>query len=257
MAPIGPAHSLSAGLYARAGKDLSGGMTSGIDFAQTIEGATLARADIEALSGAGGRAVHLVDCDLDEAELAGLDLAGWRFERCSLRRADMSKTRLERSQWLSCRGPFTAFFNADLTDATLRSCDFNNGNFRHARLTSTRLTGCKLTGADLSEARVIDIAWEEVLLSGAKLAGLDLRKHHLRRLDFGQADLRKADLREVVFEACSLRDAMLAGARFDRADLRGADLGGLRLVDAGLFRGATISREQAAQLLAELGLKLG
>jgi len=32
---------------------------------------------------------------------------------------------------------------------------------------------------------------------------------------------------------------------------------GLRLVDAALFRGATISRERAAQLLAELGLKLG
>ena len=31
-------------------------------------------------------------------------------------------------------------------------------------------------------------------------------------------------------------------------------LGGLRLVDAGLFRGATISREQAGQLLGELGL---
>jgi uncharacterized protein YjbI with pentapeptide repeats len=95
------------------------------------------------------------------------------------------------------------------------------------------------------------------LLAGAKLAGLSFRKQHLRRLDFSQADLRKADLRDVTFEACSLRDALLAGARFDKADLRGADLGGLRLVDAALFRGATISHGQAAQLLAELGLKLG
>jgi uncharacterized protein YjbI with pentapeptide repeats len=48
----------------------------------------------------------------------------------------------------------------------------------------------------------------------------------------------------------------MQGCRFDGADLRGADLGGLRLVDASLFRGATISREQAAQLLAELGLNI-
>ena len=43
---------------------------------------------------------------------------------------------------------------------------------------------------------------------------------------------------------------------FEGADLRGADIGGLRLFDAALFRGATISREQAGQLLGELGLNV-
>jgi len=57
-----------------------------------------------------------------------------------------------------------------------------------------------------------------------------------------------------VLEACSLRDANLADARFEGADLRGADLGGIRLIDASAFRGAIISRDQAGQLLAELGL---
>jgi uncharacterized protein YjbI with pentapeptide repeats len=116
--------------------------------------------------------------------------------------------------------------------------------------------GSKLTGADLTDARIIDLHCEEVLLAGAKLAGLSF-KQRLRHLDFSQADLRKADLRETVFEACSLRDATLTGARFEKADLRGADLGGLRLTDVALFRGATISREQAGQLIAELGLRLG
>jgi uncharacterized protein YjbI with pentapeptide repeats len=51
-----------------------------------------------------------------------------------------------------------------------------------------------------------------------------------------------------------LRDANIIGARFDGADLRGADLGGLRLIDAAVFRGATISRHQAGELLGELGL---
>ncbi|SDA16652.1 Pentapeptide repeat-containing protein [Sphingomonas sp. NFR15] len=59
-----------------------------------------------------------------------------------------------------------------------------------------------------------------------------------------------------MFEACSLRDGNMAGSRFTGADLRGADLGGLRLVDAALFRGATISRDQAGQLLGELGLNV-
>ena len=225
---------------------------------KTIEGITLARADVVALSSTVGTgSVHAVNCDFNETDLSDLDLVGWRFERCSLRRADLAKSNLERTQWLSCRAPFASFFKADLTDATIRSCDFNNTNFRHARLTGSHLTGTKLTGADLTDARIIDIRCEEVLMAGAKLTGLSFRKQHLRRVDFGQADLRNADLRETVFDACSLRDALLAGARFDKADLRGADLGGLRLTDAALFRGATISNEQAAQLLRELGLTLG
>ena len=68
--------------------------------------------------------------------------------------------------------------------------------------------------------------------------------------------VRKGDFRMTVFEDCSLREAMVSGSRFEGSDLRGADLGGLRLVDAGLFRGATISREQAGQLLGELGLNV-
>ncbi len=45
-------------------------------------------------------------------------------------------------------------------------------------------------------------------------------------------------------------------ARFQGADLRGADLGGLRIGDAAVFKGATISREQAGQLLREFGLNV-
>ena len=51
-------------------------------------------------------------------------------------------------------------------------------------------------------------------------------------------------------------DLNLADARFEAADLRGADLGELRLSDAGRFRGAFISKAQAAQLLIGLGLKV-
>ena len=115
---------------------------------------------------------------------------------------------------------------------------------------------CDLEEADFTEARAMHIHFEEVLLVSAKLPGFSFRKETLRRIDFSGADLRKSDFRMTVFEECSLRDAMLAGSRFEGSDLRGVDLGGLRLVDAGLFRGATISRDQAGQLLGELGLNV-
>jgi uncharacterized protein YjbI with pentapeptide repeats len=132
--------------------------------------------------------------------------------------------------------------------------DFNNCAFRRSILTAASFERCKLTGADLSEAKTLDIRFEETLLIHAKLPGYSFRKQTLKKLDFGQADLRKCDFRATIFEECSLRDANMMGSRFEGADLRGADLGGLRLVDASLFRGAVISREQAGQLLSELGM---
>ena len=67
---------------------------------------------------------------------------------------------------------------------------------------------------------------------------------------------RTCDFREAVLLECSLRDANIADARFEGADLRSADLGALRLADAGRFRGAVISKRQAADLLSGLGLKV-
>ena len=53
-----------------------------------LNGATLSRAD---LADRAGRPHALVDCTLAEADLGGLDLAGWRFEKCDLRRCDPAR----------------------------------------------------------------------------------------------------------------------------------------------------------------------
>ena len=85
---------------------------------------------------------------------------------------------------------------------------------------------------------------------------MSFRKSELEALDLQGADLVGCDFREAVLLDCNLRDANLADARFEAADLRGADLGELRLSDTGRFRGAFISKAQAAQLLIGLGLKV-
>lgn len=222
---------------------------------RSVREVALTRTDIERLC-ASKSPSHLIDCDLEEADLAGLDLPGWTFERCNLRRADFTGSKLEGTVWRSCRAAFAQFIGADLSDATVIASDFNNCVLRRSTLTAATFERCKLTGADLSDAKALDVRFEEVLLIHAKLPGYSFRKQSLKKIDFGQADLRKCDFRDTTFEACSLRDAVMTGSRFDGADLRSADLGGLRLIDASLFRGATISREQAGQLLSELGLNV-
>lgn len=67
---------------------------------------------------------------------------------------------------------------------------------------------------------------------------------------------RRRRFRYTTFVDCSLSDALLDNARFEGADLRGTDLGCVGLGDASQFRGPTISRDQASQLLSEVGLKV-
>ena len=220
---------------------------------RTVRGKNLARADLERIV---GFPQMLVDCDLEQADLSGLDFSHWRFERCNLRRVDVSRAKFEGSHWQSCRAAFANFMACDLSETIFVATDFNNATFKRANLQSAKFAQCKLTGADLFEVKGLDITFDETLLISAKLPGHSFRKATLNRIDFSQADLRKCDFRHTTFAECSLREANMDGSRFEGADLRGADLGGLRLFDASIFRGATISREQAALLLSELGLNV-
>jgi len=101
----------------------------------TLTDRLVARADLAGAAGPG----HLLGCDLDEADFSGLDLTGWVFERCTLRRIELSGARLEFSRWRNCRGAFANFSGAGLEDAVFQSSDFNNASFRRAVLSSASL----------------------------------------------------------------------------------------------------------------------
>ena len=214
---------------------------------------TLTRSELLALAGTP----HAVlDCEIAGIDLSDLDLSQWSFEKCRLRGTNFHGAKLERTTWRSCRVAFASFVGCDLSESSFVNSDLNNASLRRSNLDGAKIAGCKLTGADMTDVRALEIRLEETLLISAKMPGRDFRKTTLTRLDFSQADLSKCDFRYATFVDCSLRDALLDAARFEGADLRGADLGGVRLGDASQFRGATISREQASQLLGEVGLKV-
>ena len=68
--------------------------------------------------------------------------------------------------------------------------------------------------------------------------------------------LLKLDLFDADIAGCDFRDAHKKPARFKVAYLREERLGGLKRLDAKLFKGATISHRQAAELVAEPGLNV-
>ena len=222
----------------------------------TVADATLAREDVQRLLAAPRGPLRFEDCDFEGADLSRLDLRSAEFHRCTIVETSFFGAGLTQSRWLRCRGRQADFGSADLVDAVFQSSDLNNTSWRRARLASVNYTGCKLTGANFEACTALGLTFVETLLVGAHLRGLSFRKATLQELDFSDADLAGADFREALFEGGSLKDANLKGARFDGADLRLTDLSGVRLVDAALFRGATISHQQAAVLVTELGLRV-
>ncbi|MFJ2991242.1 pentapeptide repeat-containing protein [Pandoraea sp. NPDC087047] len=222
----------------------------------TVLNRTLGRADIEQLIEEARGPLHFEDCDFDDADLSRLNLRGATFERCAIAQASFLGAALVHTHWIKCRARQADFRSADLVDAVFRSSDLNNTNWRRAKLGAVHFRGCKLTGANFEDCATLGLEFDETLLVGAHLRRVSFRKTTLRNLDFSDADLAGADFRDAVFEGGSLRNAHLRDTLFEGADLRGVDLHGVRLIDAGLFRGATISYEQAAELVTELGLRV-
>jgi uncharacterized protein YjbI with pentapeptide repeats len=196
------------------------------------------RRDVElALRGDRFALTRFAGWNLTEADLSGLDFHGCEFVRCRAGHANLS----------SC----------NFTEARFLFCDFNNTNWRGTIVSSAFFQDCKLTGVQMVVANTLmPPAFERCLLINANLRGLSFRRAQLNGVDFQGADLCDADFRDAVLTGCSLREANVTKARFEGADLRGTDLGSLQLADASRFKGATISKKQAGELLSGLGLKV-
>lgn len=219
---------------------------------------SLGRRDLLALLGASsGELLRFVRCDFESADLSRLDLRGARFEDCQLAEASLERSVLADTVWRGCKARQANFHLADLSDAKFERCDLNMSQWARAKLASVAFVEVKLTGAQFGGAQSLGLSFKHSLLVGADLRGISFRKQLLQQLNFADADVSGCDFRDAIFEGGSLRDAHLKQAQFAGADLRGVDLGGLKLADAAqFFRGATISAEQAAALIEELGLRV-
>lgn len=224
--------------------------------ANTITGDVISRERLQDLLAAADAPLVFQACDFNGADLSRLSLPGVHFQGCSLAEVSFYSTDLSGSVWVDCRGRQADFEASMLVDARFEGCDLNNSQWRRARLSSALFKACKLTGANFEEVASLGLTFEDSLLVGADLRAMSFRKQRLQQLDFSEADVSGCDFRETVFEGGSLRNAHLKLARFEGADLREADLGGVKLFDAKPFKGATVSYNQAAALLAELGLSV-
>lgn len=220
-----------------------------------LENITLTGADLKEL-GARNCALVLRNCNLESIDLRNYEATDWRFERCNLSNAHFNGARFDNTTFLACRAATASFVGATLMETTIDGGDFSNSTFRGTTLSSVKFTHCKMTGVDMTDADAFDVCFDNVLLVLANMRGFSFRKHHLDGVNFSDADLSLCDFRGAIMTECSLRNTNISECRFEDADLRGVDIGGIKLTAAHRFKGATISKRQAAELLAQLGMRV-
>ncbi len=148
----------------------------------------------------------LMDIDLSDADLRGLNFQATSFHEAKFKGADLRHANLQ---------------EIDYTPKELEGADL-----RHARLENSRFSYANLKGADLRHAH----------LKRAKFESTDLQG----------ADLRYADLQKAELERANLRGANLDGANLGEAYLMDAEIDykGLETLNTGEWRGISTLKER-------------
>ena len=125
------------------------------------------------LTGAEIEELTLLDTIVEDCELSGAVVSGWRCERVVF-----SDCRMTGIVAADMRARHVRFSNCQLDGAWLRSasfdhcelvdCDLTNADLYGARLVASRLVRCRLDGAELSGVEADELALHGSSLNGAK-----------------------------------------------------------------------------------------
>lgn len=179
------------------------------------------------------------DTETFSGEVTG-DAGTAAFLDCHFDAADLSGLRADRARFSHCR--FT-----EARAAELRLVD--------ASLLDSELTDCRLGALDASGAEIRRLRWTGGKVDFANLRAASLREVTFAGVEFGELDLQTARLKRVSFAGCRIGRLALSGVQLSAVDLSGAELS---VVDGvGSLAGATLSRDQVAQLAAAFAEHLG
>lgn len=234
----------------------------------------------------------IADADISDGPFAEADLAGMRFDSCTLRDVQLSGTCLQDARFVNCRLIRCRFANVDLRDALFDNCRFaDDTGYEGVQFAFSQLDQARLVRSDLSFARfdrstLFGIEMEACNLRGATFYKADFSRTFSRKLVKAAAKIRGcnlelADLSEIRLPGCELSgtsfreahlldadlegadlrgsdlvQALTHGAKLARTDLRDANLAGLCLGDLASIEGMIISADQQFPLLTAMGLEI-
>ena len=170
--------------------------------------------------------------DLRKADLSGMNLSGFSFDRRSLAGANLTEANLEHA----------SFAHSDLSDAVLREALLTHANLRgagleratlegadlsHANLTAAMLHGVKASGADFSDALL-----ERSVLASADLKNANFTNARAVRADFSWANLEGARYARSILDAAVFQEVQANGAIFMFVQAAGASFSQATLQNA-------------------------
>jgi uncharacterized protein YjbI with pentapeptide repeats len=155
-------------------------------------GDLVTRADLTGLrfhgfdvSGQDLGASRFVECELSELGLDDTKLSAVRLIDCRLQNLDVAVLLAARPMWRNVVLRASRVGSAELYDGEWASvrvsgCRLGYLNFRHSTLTDVELNGCRiaeldLSGATVTQLRFVDCDVETLTIGGARLKDVDLR----------------------------------------------------------------------------------
>jgi uncharacterized protein YjbI with pentapeptide repeats len=192
------------------GADLTGTITAGADFSNVHAPGVLAmKLSLRGLHAPGivlGKA-KFIECDLENANLAGAELEQAVFLQCNLASVCLAGARMRKSVFVQqCCLANADLSGADLTEANLRETALQGANLDRANIEQADLSSADLTGAVLTDSRA----------TGSRLIAANLRRADLSSANFSTADLARADLRGANLIEVSVYEANLPRTKLDR-----------------------------------------
>jgi uncharacterized protein YjbI with pentapeptide repeats len=198
-----------------------------------LAGVDLKRANLE---GANLQDANLEGVNFKEAYLVGANFDGANLSKAKLDEsfllfASMSQANLEKASLDAAQLQYVQLVNANLSQAEFTApASLENANLENANLSQVRLSGVDLTGANLQQANLAESKLDNhsILLWDGLAEPPDLLQP--LTIDFS-AD---AISFKTNFNSANLRGANLTGAKFEDISMVGADLNNANLTETKL-----------------------
>jgi uncharacterized protein YjbI with pentapeptide repeats len=142
-----------------------------------------------------------------------------------------------------------------LLDCRLERCDLAGLAAPSASWARVEVSGSRLTGADLAGAQLKDVRFRDCRMDLVSLFGARLERVSFEHCNLREADLVEARLHDVSFAGCDLSAAIVADASCSRTELRDGTYEDLRGITG--LKGCTLAWPDALALAPALAAALG
>lgn len=161
---------------------------------------------------------------LNHCQLAGVDWAGVKLNRCEGLQTDFANANLRKAKIRSTTFMSADFSNVDMRDAVLVKVNALSSNFSNANLQNTRFRKFSGAHSNFDEANMQGMQNPHAKFLEGSFRGANLTNGDFFASEFQQADFEDAKLNDADFSQANLENARLTNADASNCNFRSADL---------------------------------